>query len=425
MSRIQAVRGMNDILPSQTVVWEQVISVLSQCLKQYAFGEVKLPLIESTSLFKRTIGEVTDIVEKEMYTFTDLNGESITLRPEGTAGCVRAAIEHGVLRQMQKWWYLGPMFRHEKPQKGRYRQFYQLGAEVFGVADPASDLELLMMTAQMWKALKIDAQISLEINCLGTQEDRIHYKESLVAFFQSHASQLTPDELQRMQRSPLRLLDSKSPIIQELIVNAPRLIDFVGSESRRNFDLVCHGLSAAGIAYKLNPFLVRGLDYYHHLVFEWVTSELGSQATVCAGGRYDTLVEQLGGPQTPAIGFAMGIERIVLLLPQQEDSPITDIYVLTQESQPLIQTQLLAEKIRQHSSFNVQIHLSSASMKSQFKKADKSGARYALILGADELQNDQVSVKLLRGELGDDKQLTLKRTDVLSWLREQHGAYVC
>lgn len=425
MSRIQAVRGMNDILPSQTVVWEKVISALSQCLKQYAFGEVKLPLIESTALFKRTIGEVTDIVEKEMYTFTDLNGESISLRPEGTAGCVRAAIEHGVLRQMQKWWYLGPMFRHEKPQKGRYRQFYQLGAEVFGVADPASDLELLMMTAQMWKALKIDTKVSLEINCLGTQEDRNHYKESLVAFFQCHASQLTPDELQRMQRSPLRLLDSKSPIIQELIVNAPRLIDFVSSESRCNFDMVCQGLSAAGIAYTLNPFLVRGLDYYHHLVFEWVTNELGSQATVCAGGRYDTLVEQLGGPQTPAIGFAMGVERIVLLLPQQEDVPITDIYVLTQESQPLIQTQLLAEKIRQHSGFNVQIHLSSASMKSQFKKADKSGARYALILGADELQNDQVSVKLLRGELGDDKQLTLKRTDVLSWLREQHGEYVC
>ncbi len=425
MSRIQAVRGMNDILPSQTVVWEQVISALSKCLKQYAFGEVKLPLIESTSLFKRTIGEVTDIVEKEMYTFTDLNGESISLRPEGTAGCVRAAIEHGVLRQMQKWWYLGPMFRHEKPQKGRYRQFYQLGAEVFGVADPASDLELLMMTAQMWKALKIDTKVSLEINCLGNQEDRNHYKESLVAFFQSHAQQLTPDELQRMQRSPLRLLDSKSPIIQEMLVNAPRLIDFVNSESRRNFDMVCQGLLAAGIAYKLNPFLVRGLDYYHHLVFEWVTSELGSQATVCAGGRYDTLVEQLGGPATPAIGFAMGIERIVLLLPEQEEVPVTDIYVLTQESQPLIQTQLLAEKIRQHSGFNVQIHLSSASMKSQFKKADKSGARYALILGADELQNDQVSVKLLRGELGDDKQLTLKRTDVLSWLREQHGEYVC
>ncbi len=425
MSRIQAVRGMNDILPSQTVVWEQVISALSKCLKQYAFGEVKLPLIESTSLFKRTIGEVTDIVEKEMYTFTDLNGESISLRPEGTAGCVRAAIEHGVLRQMQKWWYLGPMFRHEKPQKGRYRQFYQLGAEVFGVADPASDLELLMMTAQMWKALKIDTKVSLEINCLGNQEDRNHYKESLVAFFQSHAQQLTPDELQRMQRSPLRLLDSKSPIIQEMLVNAPRLIDFVNSESRRNFDMVCQGLSAAGIAYKLNPFLVRGLDYYHHLVFEWVTSELGSQATVCAGGRYDTLVEQLGGPATPAIGFAMGIERIVLLLPEQEEVPVIDIYVLTQESQPLIQTQLLAEKIRQHSGFNVQIHLSSASMKSQFKKADRSGARYALILGADELQNDQVSVKLLRGELGDDKQLTLKRTDVLSWLREQHGEYVC
>ena len=425
MSRIQAVRGMNDILPSQTVVWEQVISALSKCLKQYAFGEVKLPLIESTSLFKRTIGEVTDIVEKEMYTFTDLNGESISLRPEGTAGCVRAAIEHGVLRQMQKWWYLGPMFRHEKPQKGRYRQFYQLGAEVFGVADPASDLELLMMTAQMWKALKIDTKVSLEINCLGNQEDRNHYKESLVAFFQSHAQQLTPDELQRMQRSPLRLLDSKSPIIQEMLVNAPRLIDFVNSESRRNFDMVCQGLLAAGIAYKLNPFLVRGLDYYHHLVFEWVTSELGSQATVCAGGRYDTLVEQLGGPATPAIGFAMGIERIVLLLPEQEEVPVIDIYVLTQESQPLIQTQLLAEKIRQHSGFNVQIHLSSASMKSQFKKADKSGARYALILGADELQNDQVSVKLLRGELGDDKQLTLKRTDVLSWLREQHGEYVC
>jgi histidyl-tRNA synthetase len=425
VSRIQGIRGVNDILPPETQRWDGLIQVLTQCLSQYAYQEIKLPLIEQTSLFKRTIGDVTDIVEKEMYTFTDLNGDSISLRPEGTASCVRAAIEHGQLRQVQKWWYLGPMFRHEKPQKGRYRQFYQLGVEVFGIEEPSVDIELLLMLSSMWKSLGIENKVKLEINCLGTLEDRNHYKSKLVEYFEQHLEQLSEDERHRLQRNPLRLLDSKSPVIQQLLMNAPHLIDSINSDSRQNFDLLCRGLDAIGIKYQINPFLVRGLDYYNHLVFEWTTTDLGSQGTVCAGGRYDSLVEQLGGPSTPAIGFAMGIERLLLLTEKQFDSTLADIYILTQESQPLVETQLLAHQLRQHLQTNVEVHLSSKSLKSQFKKADKSGAKYALVLGADELQNHQVTVKLLREDYLEDQQLTLNRSELIAWLQNQHGERKC
>jgi len=425
VSRIQAIRGVNDILPPETKHWDGLIQLLIQCLSQHAYQEIKLPLIEQTSLFKRTIGDVTDIIEKEMYTFTDLNGDSISLRPEGTASCVRAAIEHGQLRQAQKWWYLGPMFRHEKPQKGRYRQFYQLGVEVFGIEEPSVDIELLLMLSSMWNSLGIESKVKLELNCLGTLEDRNRYKLKLVDYFEQHLNQLTQDEQHRLTRNPLRLLDSKSPVIQQLLINAPHLIDDVNVESRRNFDLVCHGLDTIGIEYHVNPYLVRGLDYYNHLVFEWTTNDLGSQGTVCAGGRYDGLVEQLGGPSTPAIGFAMGIERLLLLTEKQFESKVADFYILTQESQPLVETQLLAHQLRHDLQAKVEVHLSSKSLKSQFKKADKSGAKFALVLGLDELQNHQVTVKSLREDYLEDQQLTLNRSELISWLQNQHGERKC
>ena len=425
MSKIQAIRGFNDVLPHDSVRWEYALQRMLACIKQFGYQEIKLPYVEQTALFKRTIGDVTDIVAKEMYSFVDLNGDSISLRPEGTAGCVRAMIEHGMLRQAQKLWYFGPMFRHEKPQKGRYRQFYQLGVEVFGISDPALDLELLLMTANMWQQLGISSKVHLEINCLGTLPDRNRYRTALVAFFEQHQDKLTSEELERLRRNPLRLLDSKSPLIQQLLTDAPRLIDFVDAQSKQNFDLVCKGLNALNISYTINPYLVRGLDYYNHLVFEWLTTELGSQATVCAGGRYDTLVEQMSGPSTPAIGFAMGIERILLLLDAVESIPSVDAFILTQEEQPLVQCQRIAQDIRQQLGWSVEINLNSASLKSQFKKADKSGARFALILGADELQNNKVSVKLLRGSYQDDKQTSLNQNELIAWLQKQHGENVC
>lgn len=421
MNRIQAIRGFNDVLPNETKVWHHIEDHLKHCLKQFAYQEIKLPILESTALFKRTIGDATDIVEKEMYTFTDLNGDSLSMRPEGTAGCVRAAIEHNQLRQMQKWWYVGPMFRHEKPQKGRYRQFYQLGAEVFGISEPSIDLEILSMTAYFWKLLGIESKVELQLNCLGYLEDRIAYKKALVSYFQEHAEQLTPEELQRLERNPLRLLDSKSPTIKALLNDAPKLMDFLSNDSLENFNLICKGLEALGIPFKINPYLVRGLDYYNHLVFEWVTDQLGSQSTICAGGRYDTLVKQMGGPEVPAIGFALGLERLMLLLNSQTAFSDTDVFILTQEAQPLIKTQHLAQQIREKTGLRVEIHLSSTSLKSQFKKADKSGALYAFVLGVDELQNRQVSVKLLRTDYQDEKQICIQEEEVISWLQLQQG----
>lgn len=421
MNRIQAIRGFNDVLPNETPVWHNIENTLKRCLEQFAYQEIKLPILESTALFKRSIGDATDIVEKEMYTFIDLNGDSLTMRPEGTAGCVRAAIEHNHLRQMQKWWYLGPMFRHEKPQKGRYRQFFQLGAEVFGVADPSIDLEMLSMTAYFWKSLGIESQVKLELNCLGYSEDRIAYKNALVSYFHAHADKLTVEEIQRLERNPLRLLDSKSPVIKALLADAPKLLDFLSEASLANFNLICQGLEALGISFTINPYLVRGLDYYNHLVFEWVTDNLGSQSTVCAGGRYDSLVKQMGGPEVPAIGFALGLERLILLINDQAPHAEADVFILTQESQPLVRTQGLAQQIRQETGMRVEIQLSSTSLKSQFKKADKSGALYALVLGTDELQNQMVSIKPLRADYQEEKQICIREEEVVSWLQSQQG----
>lgn len=420
--RLQAIRGFNDVLPPAVTQWQHLEAKLRACVDSYAYQEIKLPMLESSSLFKRCIGEVTDIVEKEMYTFNDLNGDSLSLRPEGTAGCVRAMIEHGMLRQVQKLWYFGPMFRHEKPQKGRYRQFYQFGVEIFGVDQVAADLELLLMTHDIWRSLGLAQEIHLQLNCLGQMAERLRYRDALLAFFEAHRHQLSEEESQRLIRNPLRLLDSKAAHIQALLSDAPKLIDFISQESRHRFDSLCQALSDAGIAYQLNPYLVRGLDYYNELVFEWVSDHLGSQATVCAGGRYNILVEQLGGPKTPAIGFALGVERLLLLLENRlsTDNPI-DVYILSQEPQPLLKTQVLARLIRQELGLKVEVNLSTSSLKSQFKRADKSGAMYALILGADELQKDVVTLKLLRQHLALEQQLTLPHHELLAFLKKHRG----
>lgn len=418
-NRFQAIRGFNDVLPDSISIWQHTERVFQEIARLFAYHEVRLPILEQTQLFKRTIGEVTDIVEKEMYTFDDMNGDSLSMRPEGTAGCVRAMIEHGLLRQAQKLWYLGPMFRHEKPQKGRYRQFYQFGVEVFGVPEVSVELELMSMTQQIWHALGIAEQVKLELNCLGTSEDRIRYRQKLTRYFEQHLNCLTLEEQHRLHRNPLRLLDSKSPEIKSLLADAPQLLDEVSATSRAQFDSLCDGLNRMGIAYQINSHLVRGLDYYHDLVFEWVTPNLGSQATVCAGGRYNGLVEQLGGASVPAVGFAMGLERIILLQEQLHLNTETgpDIYLLTQESQPLIKSQQIATRIRQELGLSVEMSLSASSFKSQFKKADKSGARYAIILGEEELNTERVSLKPLRQGESQDSQMCFSVDELIIWLR--------
>ncbi|WP_133127260.1 histidine--tRNA ligase [Legionella nagasakiensis] len=400
--KVQAIRGMNDVLPSQTFIWRRLEESFAQCLSQYGYQEIRLPLLENTQLFKRTIGEITDIVEKEMYTFTDLNGDSLTLRPEGTAGCVRACLEHGLLHnQQQKLWYCGPMFRHEKPQKGRYRQFYQLGVEALGIPGVGIELELIAICKRFWDLLGITQDVQLQVNTLGELNERQAYREALIHYLKPHFEQLDDDSKRRLSKNPLRILDSKNPEIQDLIKHAPKLMDVVSETSRQHFLAVCQGLDTLGISYTVNPFLVRGLDYYGHTVFEWVTDKLGSQATVCAGGRYDKLVEQLGGNPTPAVGFAMGIERLLLLQETvvskvfQELPPL--IYFIAVGDEALQQALVLAEMLRDNEpQWNIIVHASGGSFKSQFKKADKSGARLALILGEDEVSQQQISIKDLR-----------------------------
>jgi len=362
-----------------------------------------MPLVEQTELFKRSIGEVTDIVEKEMYTFDDRNGDSLTLRPEGTAGCVRAGIENGLLyNQVQRLWYQGPMFRHERPQKGRYRQFQQIGVETFGMAGPDIDLELILITHRIWQALGLSAGLELQINSLGTADERLAYRELLVEYLSSNLDQLDEDSRRRLDGNPLRILDSKNPDMRELIASAPALMDHLGDESRAHFDAICAGLDAVGVAYVINPRLVRGLDYYARTVFEWVTDRLGAQGTVCAGGRYDGLVEQLGGHATTAVGFAMGVERLVALLEEGgiEPGEQVDAYLILMGDGAQREGLLLAEKLRdQLPELRLITHCGSGGYKSQFKKADRSGARYALILGDDELAKGVVSVKNLREQI--------------------------
>ena len=401
---IQAIRGMNDCLPSETNVWQMVEDVLRRVASNYGFAEIRMPIVESTALFKRSIGEVTDIVEKEMYTFDDRNGDSLTLRPEGTASCVRAGNQHGLLyNQEQRLWYMGPMFRHERPQKGRYRQFHQFGIEAFGIATPDIDAEIIVLSARLWKELGISEHVTLELNSLGSNEERSAYRDALVTFLTEHEEKLDEDSKRRMHSNPLRVLDSKNPDVQAVLAGAPVLSDYFGEETKTHFDSLCNYLGNAGIKYHLNDRLVRGLDYYNRTVFEWVTSSLGAQGTVCAGGRYDGLVEQLGGKATPGFGFALGIERLVLMLTSLEKvnniRPQVDAYVIMLGEDVTLKANELAEKWRdQVPTTRIQCHCGGGNMKKQMKRADKSGAQVALILGEDEIANGQITVKYLRGQ---------------------------
>ena len=421
--RIQAVRGMNDVLPEHSAAWRSLERMFIDTLSLYGYQEIRFPLLESTQLFKRTIGEVTDIVEKEMYTFGDLNGDSLTLRPEGTAGCLRACLEHGLLHnQQQKLWYHGPMFRHEKPQKGRYRQFNQFGVEVLGIPGVAIELELILICKRFWDALGVSEAVELQVNTLGTLEERQAYRQTLIDYFTPHFDLLDEDSKRRLDRSPLRILDSKNPHMQSLIADAPQLMDSLSETSRQHFLDLCKGLEALGIAYRMNPLLVRGLDYYGHTVFEWVTDKLGTQSTVCAGGRYDMLVEHLGGTATPAIGFAMGAERLLLLMDAIGISPVSDplplIFMMATNSEALQQAMILAESLRTELSSTVVVNTAGGSFKSQFKKADKSGARFAIILGEDELLNQTVTIKDLRSRV---EQETIHQHSMNQYIKSRLG----
>ena len=398
--KLSSIRGMNDILPDKTPLWQWLETRVASLLQCYGYSEIRMPIVEQTDLFKRSIGEVTDIVEKEMYTFEDRNGDSLTLRPEGTASCVRACEQAGLLyNQTQRLWYAGPMFRHERPQAGRYRQFHQIGVEAFGMAGPDIDAEIILMTARLWQTLGLADLVTLELNSLGDSEDRARYRDALVAYLEARKDRLDEDSLRRLERNPLRILDSKDPTTRELLADAPVLADFLGEESRAHFEALCSLLDGAGIRYRLNPALVRGLDYYGKTVFEWVTEALGAQGTVCAGGRYDGLVAQLGGKPTPAVGFAMGIERLILLLEQNTPQlpSLADLYIVspTDAGAGLQLAEILRTELP---GARVVSHCGGGSLKSQMKKADRSGARFALILGEDELAHGQVTVKPLRDD---------------------------
>lgn len=378
-----------------------------------------MPIVEMTNLFCRAIGEVTDVVEKEMYTFEDRNGDSLSLRPEGTAGCVRAGIENGLLyNQEQRLWYMGPMFRHERPQKGRYRQFHQFGVEVFGLNGPDVDAELIMMTARLWRKLGIHEHVRLELNSIGSLEARANYREALVEFLMQHEDVLDEDCKRRMHTNPLRVLDTKVPEIQAVLTDAPKLSEYLDEESKQHFAGLCELLDAAGIQYTVNEKLVRGLDYYNRTVFEWITESLGSQGTVCGGGRYDGLVEQLGGKPTPAVGFAMGVERLVLLMETLELSQtraVVDVYMVTAGDGTLVAGMQLAEKLREQvPGLRVMTHFGGGNFKKQFKRADKVGASVALVLGEDEVANNQVTYKDLKG----GEQLTISQDDVAEKLAQ-------
>ncbi|MCE8026399.1 histidine--tRNA ligase [Halomonas sp. MCCC 1A11058] len=396
---------MNDLLPDRSALWQYFEGKVQALTQRYGYAEIRTPIVEQTALFARSIGEVTDIVEKEMYTFEDRNGDSLTLRPEGTASCVRAAMEHGLLHnQTQRLWYQGPMFRHERPQKGRYRQFHQVGVEAFGLEGPDIDAEVILLSARLWRELGLSDHVTLELNSLGSSEARAAYRDKLVAYFEQHRDQLDEDSLRRLTSNPLRILDSKNPDMAPMLADAPKLMDHLDDASREHFEGLTALLQAAGIDYVINPRLVRGLDYYGRTVFEWTTTALGSQGTVCAGGRYDGLVEQLGGKPTPAVGFAMGIERLVLLLETLELVPDSalgelDLYVLPLDDVATTQAMLLAERIRSElPELRLQLHCGGGSFKSRIKKADKSGARLALLLGEDELEAGRATLKFLREE---------------------------
>ena len=414
MSKLTAIRGMNDILPDETPYWQFMEQTVGRVLASYGYGEIRLPVVEKTELFKRSIGEVTDIVEKEMYTFDDRNAESLTLRPEGTAGCVRAAIQQSLLGVPRRLWYAGPMFRYERPQKGRQRQFHQIGVEAFGIATPDMDAELILLSARLWRQLGIADSVVLQLHSLGSAAALKDFRAALVAYLEQHVDALVEDSQRRLHSNPLRILDSKNPATQALLDAAPAMADYLDEESRDDFARLCELLQAAGVPYVVNTRLVRGLDYYNKTVFEWVTDSLGAQGTVCAGGRYDGLVEQLGGKATPGIGFAMGMERLVLLLIElgvmPDAAPAADVYVVA-AGEPAQQAAVaMVERLRdQQPALAIVQHTGGGSFKSQMKKADKSGARVALIWGDDEAAAGTVTVKPLR-VMGDDGERAVQQT---------------
>ena len=417
--KLQSIRGMNDLLPEQSATWQYLEGTVARVLSRYSYREIRFPVLEQTELFKRAVGEVTDIVEKEMYSFDDRNGDNLSLRPEGTAGCVRACTENGLLHnQTQRLWYSGPMFRHERPQKGRLRQFHQVGVEAFGLSGPDIDAELLLLTARLWKELRIDHAVTLQINSLGTSADRASYRAALVDYLSARKDQLDEDSQRRLDSNPMRILDSKNPQTQALLNDAPSLEDFIDQESKDHFQQLRTTLDAAGVEYEINPRLVRGLDYYSKTVFEWITTNLGAQGTVCAGGRYDGLVEQLGGKPCPGVGFAMGVERLVLLLDELGVVPdsvgqIVDLYLVAVgdvETQALV----LGENLRSNCpTIRLQTNCGGGSFKSQMKKADKSAASIALILGDDEAASKKIGVKFLRE---DRPQETVDQADLADYL---------
>jgi len=406
---IQAIRGMNDILPADAGLWEFFEDTVRDWLRAYGYTQIRTPIVESTDLFVRSIGEVTDIVEKEMYSFEDrLNGEKLTLRPEGTASCVRAVIEHNLLYNApQRLWYTGPMFRHERPQKGRYRQFHQVGVESLGYEGPDMDAEHIVMTARLWKLLGLQ-DVALELNTLGSGEARARYRTRLIAYFEQHAGLLDEDARRRLHSNPLRILDTKNPAMQAMVEAAPKLMDDLDEASLAHFERLKSMLDAAGIAYRINPRLVRGLDYYNATVFEWVTTRLGAQGTVCAGGRYDTLIEQIGGKPAPACGYAMGVERLLALIQEQGGAIpalMPDVYLVHAGDAASAWAPQVAEQLRDNGLTAV-LHCGGGSFKSQMKKADASGAAFAVIIGDDEAAAQQVTLKPLRAE-GEQKRMTV------------------
>ena len=415
----QAIRGMNDILPGESARWQSLETTVREVLAAYGYHEIRLPILEKTELFARSIGEVTDIVEKEMYTFADRNGDSLTLRPEGTAGCARACLEHGLLHhQTQRLWYAGPMFRYEKPQKGRYRQFHQIGVEAYGMAGPDIDAELICLTARLWRRLGL-RDVTLQLNSLGSSAARAAYRERLVAYFAARHAELDEDSQRRLHTNPLRILDTKNPAMRTVVAEAPVLLDDLDAESHAHFEELRALLDAASVAYELNPRLVRGLDYYSKTVFEWVTDTLGAQGTICAGGRYDGLIEQLGGQTVAGVGFAMGLERLVAMLAAVSHPGIDSqphVYLILVGDAAQRQGLVLAERLREQlPTLRLRMHCGGGGFKAQFRRADHSGARFALILGEDEVKTDAVALKPLRDSQGE--QITLAQDQVAAHLR--------
>ena len=408
-AKIQAIRGMNDVLPAQSHIWQDLESTIRNLFAQYGYSEIRFPIVETTGLFVRSLGEITDIVEKEMYTFIDsLNGDSLTLRPEGTASTLRAALEHNLLYDgPQRLWYSGPMFRHEKPQRGRYRQFHQFGLEALGFPGPDVDAEQIILTARLWRKLGLDG-VELQINSLGDSATRANHRDTLIEYFSTHQDKLGLDEQRRLHTNPLRILDSKNPALREVIATAPTLLDNLDAESQAHFAVLQSLLRAAGISYTINPRLVRGLDYYNRTVFEWVTTKLGSQGTICAGGRYDGLMEQLGGKPAPGCGFALGVERLIELMKECGSASVAsapDAYFAYQ-GEGTTEAAAVAAEAKRDAGLQVVLHAGGGGFKAQMKRADASTARYAVILGEDELKQQKFALKPLRGQ-GDQSILGL------------------